>query len=84
MTEQTKAQQTLIALKNANKHLTEVLDSVDRRDRVMGSVGDDLRRAASKCGEVKIDIWEVNSREKVITLKQHLTELAIRLEGARS
>ena len=83
MTEQTKAQQTLIALKNANKHLTEVLDSVDRKDRVMGSVGDDLRRAASKCGEVKIDIWEGNS-QKVITLKQHLTELAIRLEGARS
>ena len=83
MTEQTKAQQTLIALKNANKHLTEVLDLVDRKDRVMGSVGDDLRRAASKCGEVKIDIWEVNS-QKAITLKQHLTELAIRLEGARS
>lgn len=83
MTEPTKSQQTLIALKNANKHLTEVLDSVDRKDRVMNSVGDDLRRAAAKCGEIKVDVWEGNS-QKAVSLKNHLNELAIKLEGARS
>lgn len=83
MTEPTKSQQTLIALKNANKHLTEILTRTENKDRVMGNVGDDLRRAAAKCGEIKIDVWEANG-QKAITLNQHLTDLAIKLEGARS
>ena len=83
MTEQTKAQQTLIALKNANKHLTEVLDSVDRKDRVMGSVANDLRRAASKVGDIQIEVWDVN-QYKTSSFKNHLIKLADTLDGAKS
>lgn len=83
MTEPTKSQQTLIALRNANKHLTEVFSLIDTKDQAMNFVSDSLRRAAAKCGEIKIDVWE-GGNTKSISLKSHLTELATKLEGARS
>lgn len=83
MTEATRAQQTLISLKNANKHLTEIFSLMETKDFALGSVGDSLRRAAAKCGEIKIDVWE-GANQKAVLLKTHLTELAVQLEKAKS
>ena len=85
MATQTKAQESMETLKNVNKHLSEVFKQIATKDSALNSVADELRRAASKCGEIKIEAWsKTDNRFMPTLLKQHLNELATILEGAKS
>ena len=70
-------------LKNVNKHLSEVFKQISTKDTALNSVADDLRRIASKVGDIQIEAWDVN-QYKVTSLKSHLNKLADVLNGAKS
>lgn len=84
MTEQakTKQQASIEAMKNANKHLTDVFNQMQRMDSALSSVANDLERAASKVGDILILCWK-DRQEQPATLRVHLKELAIQLQKAR-
>jgi DNA-binding FrmR family transcriptional regulator len=72
-------------LKNVNKHLTEVFKQIAAKDSALNSVADELRRAAAKCGEIKIEAWSKSDQRFVTqSLKTHLNDLASQLEGVKS
>lgn len=83
MATQTKAQESMETLKNVNKHLSELFKQIAAKDTALSSVSDDLRRAASKVGDLQIEAWDVN-QYKVTSLKSHLNKLADVLNGAKS
>ena len=85
MATQTKAQESIETLKNVNKHLSEVFKQIAVKDAALDFVADELRRAAPKCGEIKIDAWS-KSDQKFIPqlLKAYLNDLALQLEVAKS
>jgi len=85
MATQTKAQESMETLKNVNKHLSEIFKQITAKDAALNAVADDLRRAAVKCGDLKIEAWsKSNSKFELIELKRHLQDLAVILEGAKS
>ena len=72
-------------LKNVNKHLSEVFKQISTKDTALNSVADDLRRIASKVGELRIEAWsKLDSRFISMNFKQHLQELINILDGAKS
>ena len=70
-------------LKNVNKHLSEVFKQIAAKDIALNSVADELRRAASKVGDIQIEVWDVN-QYKTSSFKNHLIKLADTLDGAKS
>lgn len=85
MATQTKAQESMETLKNVNKHLSEVFKQIAAKDAALNSVADDLRRIASKCGELKVEAWsKINNKFEAVELKRHLQDLAAILDGAKS
>ena len=85
MATQTKAQESIETLKNVNKHLSEVFKQISTKDSALNSVADDLRRLASKVGELKIEAWsKVDAKFVSMSFKQHLQDLINTLEGAKS
>ena len=83
MSTQTKAQESMETLKNVNKHLSEVFKQISTKDIALGSVADDLRRVASKVGDLQIEAWDTN-QYKTVSFRVHLTKLADTLDGAKS
>ena len=83
MATQTKAQESMETLKNVNKHLSEVFKQIAAKDIALSSVANDLRRAASKVGDIQIEVWDVN-QYKTSAFKNHLIKLADTLDGAKS
>ena len=72
-------------LKNVNKHLSEVFKQMATKDAALNSVADDLRRIASKVGELRIEAWsKLDSKFISMNFKQHLQELINTLDGAKS
>ena len=85
MTTQTKAQESMETLKNVNKHLSEVFKQIAVKDAALNSVADDLRRIASKVGELKIEAWSKGDARFIsMSFKQHLQDLINTLDGAKS
>ena len=70
-------------LKNVNKHLSELFKQIAAKDTALSSVANDLRRAASKVGDVQIEVWDVN-QYRTSSFKNHLIKLADTLDGAKS
>ena len=70
-------------LKNVNKHLSELFKQISAKDTALSSVANDLRRAASKVGDVQIEVWDVN-QYRTSSFKNHLIKLADTLDGAKS
>ena len=83
MATQTKAQESMETLKNVNKHLSELFKQIAAKDTALSSVANDLRRAASKVGDVQIEVWDVN-QYRTSSFKNHLIKLADTLDGAKS
>ena len=72
-------------LKNVNKHLSEVFKQIAAKDAALNSVADDLRRIASKVGELKIEARsKINNKFEAVELKRHLQDLINTLDGAKS
>lgn len=80
--ELTKTQTSITALKNANKHLTELIQANENMSRIMGTVASDLTSHAAKCGELIVLAWS-GTEWKHIKFKDHLNALAAILEKGR-
>jgi len=80
--DQTKVQTSLASMKNASKHLTEILQANDRMNITMGSIASDLISVANKCGDLYVSAY-VEGSWKPTSLKGHLNDLAKVLEKGR-
>ena len=85
MATQTKAQESM-ETQNVNKHLSEVFKQIAAKDAALNSVADDLRRIASRVGELKIEeAWSKGDARFIsMSFKQHLQDLINTLDGAKS
>lgn len=80
---QDKKQESITALKNANKHLTDLFSRVEEKDRTLGNVASELTRISNKLGDIYVDDWE-GGRTVYKPLKHIVQKLAERLTEARS
>jgi hypothetical protein len=79
---QTRAATSIAALKNANKHMTELLQTNENMNQVMGSVASDLNAIARLTGDFKVNVY-VEGGWKDIPIKSYLNSLATKLENGR-
>lgn len=77
-----KAQESLASMKNANKHLTEVLAKIDRMNTAMGVVIQAFDEITPKLGEVQLNVWHDNKWQPMI-LKNYIGILKAKLNSER-
>ena len=77
-----KKTESITALKNANKHLTDVFSHMNKMDATLSSVASDLQSVASKSGELHIYTWW-EGKSQCVSLKTFLNSLAKKLEDVR-
>lgn len=78
-----KQKESMLALKNANNHLSQVFSSVAKMDAAMTSVADDLKRVAAKLGDVELQVYH-EAKFQTMSLKAYLNACSDRLNGART
>lgn len=83
MSDVDKKQESITALKNANKHLTDLFSRVEEKDRTLGNVASELVRVSNKLGDICVDDWE-GGRTVHKPLRLILQKLAGQLTEARS
>lgn len=79
---QTRAATSIAALKNANKHMAELLQANENMNQLMGAVGSDLNYLSRQTGELMVSVY-ADGGYKSISLKNHLNSLATKLENGR-
>lgn len=77
-----KKTESINALKNANKHLSDLFADVNKKDIAMKSTASDLLLVAKQCGELRIEVWVGNNKQTVF-LKTYLEACSKTLEEAR-
>ena len=79
---QTRAATSIAALKNANKHMSELLQTNENMNQIMGSVSTELNSLARQFGDIYIDAF-IDGGYKPTKLKTYLNSLAAKLENGR-
>lgn len=74
---------SVTALRNVSKHLTDVFKSIDNKDLILRTSAADLQHTANQCGDLRIEVWNGSTKE-IIFLKTYLLRIATSLNGARS
>lgn len=74
--------ESLNALKNANKHLSDLFSDLSKKELTLKTCASDLQRVATQCGDIKIMVW-VGSNQVATSLKQYLETIAVSLNEAR-
>lgn len=77
-----KQKESLVTLKNVDKHLQEVFKKTQSMDSAMEDIAGHLERAASKVGDIQIECYR-DSKWTTWKLKDLLTEYAEALNEAR-
>lgn len=78
-----KKAESILALKNANKHLAELFTDLNKKDAVLQTCANDLANIARQCGEIRIETWVGNER-KIVLFKTYLETIIATLNGART
>lgn len=77
-----KKESSTAALKNANKHLSELFAAINRNSILIEktiSLAEDIKRG---CGELKVDVW-VESTKQTLTVKQCLDNIITNLKSGK-
>lgn len=78
-----KKAESIKALKDANKHLAEIFNDLNKKDLTLKTCADDINRLAAQVGSLRAEVWVSNGRE-VVLIKTYLEAIANSLNGARS
>lgn len=78
-----KQRESLLALKNANKHLTDLFARMEEKNRTMAAIASELERLAPKMGELQAETYHEN-RFQQRPLSNTLMDMASRLNKVRS
>jgi len=79
---QTRAQTSIAALKNANKHMAELLQANENMNQLMGSIASDLTYLGRQVGDLYVSVY-IDGAWKPVNFKNHLNSLANKLENGR-
>ena len=74
--------ESLNALKNANKHLSDVFSALAKKDQVLSSCSADLQFIAKQCGDINVKVW-IGSSSQFVELRAFLNTVANRLSEVR-
>lgn len=77
-----KKTESITALKNANKHLADLFNDLNKKDGTLAYVASELQYIARQCGDIRVQTYKGTTNE-VIFLKSHLEALAVKLNEAR-
>jgi hypothetical protein len=78
-----KKTESLTALKNANKHLTDLFGHILKTDTVLSSQASQIDYVANQCGDLQVLVY-VGQDRKSTSLKAFLKAAATALNEARS
>lgn len=78
-----KKTESLAALKNANRHLSDVFTLLTKKDAVLQSAASDLSYVAGQCGDIMVKTYTGN-QQQVTPLKVFLGTIVSNLNGARN
>lgn len=77
-----KKNESIIALKNANKHLADLFIDLSKKDSTLSICAGDLERIAAQCGDIHVLVW-TGSQSQQSSLAKYLKQIAAKLEEAR-
>jgi hypothetical protein len=78
-----KKTESLLALKNANKHLADLFDEMAKKDHVLSAQSSQISYVAKQCGDLQVSVY-VGAERKTLSLKMFLEAAAANLNEARS
>lgn len=81
-TKSDKKLESINALKNANKHLADLFNDLNKKELTLKTCAADLQRVAAQCGDLSVEAYVGQSRQQV-SLKSYLGTIANSLNEAR-
>jgi len=79
---QTRAQTSIAVLKNANKHMSELLTTNETMNQIMGAVASDLNHLSRQVGELHVTAW-IDGGWQTTSFRSHINSLVSKLENGR-
>lgn len=77
-----KKNESINALKNANKHLADLFTDLSRKEGTLAHAASELQYLARQLGEIKVQTY-IGNVNTTVYLKAHLEALALKLNEAR-